>query len=344
MNYNALGTTGIRVSPITMGTMTFGNPLDQSQCDRLVAVALERGINFFDTADVYEGYNRTWGSEGGISEQVLGEALGARRHRAVICTKSGNPAGIGPLDAGLSRRHLDKQLEASLRRLGTDYVDVFLAHRWDQSVAMEELLTTWDRWIRDGKVRAVGASNWPVWRIAQACELARSSGAPKLQVVSPKYNLLYRGVDLEQNACAGHYGVSIVSYQPLEAGVLTGKYTGETAPEGSRGSEKPAWVPKLKPGDAERLDALARMAAGCGVTSAEFALAWVLSRPSVASVILGWRSESQMEFALAATGFRIPPAQMAELDVLFPPQGPLGEERVLVWRDGGWTLRPAELS
>jgi aryl-alcohol dehydrogenase-like predicted oxidoreductase len=344
MKYTALGTTGMRVSPITMGTMIFGNPLDQSQCDRLVSAALERGINFFDTADVYEGYSRTWGSVGGVSEQVLGKALAAQRHRAVICTKFGNPAGTGPLDAGLSRRHLDKQLEASLRRLGTDYVDLFLAHRWDPSVAMEEFLGTCERWIRDGKVRAVGASNWPVWRIAQACEMARASGAPKLQVVSPKYNLLYRGVDMEQNACALHYGVSIVSYQPLEAGILSGKYIGEQAPEGSRGSEKPGWIPKLKPGDAERLGALARMASESGVTSAEYAIAWVLSRPAVASVILGWRTEAQMESAIAATGLQIPVAHLAELDALFPPQGPLAEERVLAWRDGAWALRPTELS
>jgi aryl-alcohol dehydrogenase-like predicted oxidoreductase len=344
MNYTALGATGIRVSPITMGTMIFGNPLDQSQCDRLVAAALDRGINFFDTADVYEGYSRTWGSAGGVSEQVLGKALGAQRHRAVICTKFGNPAGTGPLEAGLSRRHLDKQLEASLRRLGTDYVDLFLAHRWDPSVAMEEFLETCECWIRAGKVRAVGASNWPVWRIAQACEMARASGAPKLQVVSPKYNLLYRGVDMEQNACALHYGVSIVSYQPLEAGILSGKYTGGQAPEGSRGSEKPGWIPKLKPGDAERLDALARMASESGSTSAEYAIAWVLSRPAVASVILGWRTEAQMESAIAATGLQIPVAHLAELDALFPPQGPLAEERVLVWRDGAWALIPTELS
>ncbi|MBM3755346.1 MAG: aldo/keto reductase [Acidobacteria bacterium] len=343
MNYNTLGTSGMRVSPITMGTMIFGNPLDQSHCDRLVAAALDRGINFFDTADVYEGYSRTWGSQGGASESVLGKALGAQRHRAVICTKFGNPAGTGPLDAGLSRRHLDKQLEGSLKRLQTDYVDLFLAHRWDASVGMEDFLDTCDRWIRSGKVRAVGASNFPVWRIAQAAELARLSGAPKLQVVSPKYNLLYRGVDLEQNACAAHYGISIVSYQPLEAGILSGKYLGEKAPEESRGSEKPGWVPKLKPGDAERLTALARMAAGSGVTSAEYAIAWVLSRLSVASVILGWRSESQMESALAATELRIPAAHLAELDTLFPPQGPLGDEKVLAWKDGAWALKLAEI-
>jgi aryl-alcohol dehydrogenase-like predicted oxidoreductase len=189
----------------------------------------------------------------------------------------------------------------------------------------------------------VGASNWPVWRIAQAAEMARSSGAPKLQVVSPKYNLLYRGVDLEQNACASHYGISIVSYQPLEAGILSGKYLGEKAPEESRGSEKPGWVPKLKPGDAERLTALARLAAGSGVTGAEYAIAWVLSRPSVASVILGWRSEAQMESALAAAALRIPAAEMAELNTLFPPPSPFGDERVLVWQDGGWALKPTEI-
>ncbi|MBM3740098.1 MAG: aldo/keto reductase [Acidobacteria bacterium] len=338
MQYATLGTTGTRVSRLTMGTMLFGNPFDQAQCDRMVAAAIERGINSFDTADVYEGYSRTWGSHGGVSEQVLGKALGSQRSRALICTKFGNPAGAGPFDGGLSRRHLEKQLEGSLRRLGTDYIDLFLAHRWDASAAMEEFLETCHCWIRAGKVRYVGASNWPVWRIAQACQMARSSGAPKLQAVSPKYNLLFRGVEMEQSACVAHYGVSIVSYQPLEAGVLTAKYAGEQAPEGSRGSEKPGWIPKKTADDNERIRALAALAAGNGSTAAEYAIAWVLSRPSVASVILGWRNEEQMNAAVRAADLRIPAEHLATLDRLFPTQGPFGDERILAWRDGSWIL------
>lgn len=203
---------------------------------------------------------------------------------------------------------------------------------------MEEFLETCHCWIRAGKVRYVGASNWPVWRIAQACQMARSSGAPKLQAVSPKYNLLFRGVEMEQSACVAHYGVSIVSYQPLEAGVLTAKYAGEQAPEGSRGSEKPGWIPKKTADDNERIRALAALAAGNGSTAAEYAIAWVLSRPSVASVILGWRNEEQMNAAVRAADLRIPAEHLATLDRLFPTQGPFGDERILAWRDGSWIL------
>ncbi|MFN0170862.1 MAG: aldo/keto reductase, partial [Bryobacteraceae bacterium] len=246
MRYAPLGGSGILVSRICLGTMTFGNPLGAEDCERLVAAALDRGIQFFDTANVYEGYDRFWGSPGGVSEELLGQALKGRRRQAVICTKFGNPVGTGPLDAGLSARHLHLQLEASLRRLQTDYLDVVLAHRWDGSVRMEEFLKVCGQWVTAGKVRCIGISNWPVWRIAQASELAGTHAWPKLQVASPKYNLLRRGVELDQTACARHYGLSLVPYQPLEAGLLSGKYrTGAAAPAASRGAEKPSWVPKV---------------------------------------------------------------------------------------------------
>lgn len=337
-----LGSTGMLASPIAIGTMTFGNPLDQAQCDRIVSAAIDLGVNLFDTSNVYEGYGRTWGSAGGVSEQVLGKALAGKRHRAIVCTKFGNPAGAGPLDAGLSRRHLDAQLEGSLRRLGTDHVDLFLAHRWDVAVGMDDFLETCRRWIAAGKVLAIGASNWPVWRIAQACEMARGSGAPKLQAVSPKYNLLRRGVELEQTPCAAHYGISIVGYQPLEAGILTGKYNSGQSPEGSRGSEMPGWVAKPGPADSERIACLIRMAGENGATAAEYAIAWVLTRRAVSSVIFGCRNEEQLRSAARAATLTIPQAHLEELDRLFPSQAPFGDERVLVWRGANWVLEAQE--
>ena len=343
MKYASLGATGIHVSRICMGTMTFGSPLTQSDCDRLVSAALDQGINFFDTSDVYEGYTRTWGSGGGVSETILGKALAGQRHRAVICTKFGNPAGAGPLDAGLSSHHLERQMEASLRRLQTDHVDVFLAHRWDGAIAMDELLRTFDRWIQSGKVRCVGSSNFPVWRIAQACEMSVASGRPKLQVLSPKYNLMRRGVELEQAACARHYGASLVSYQPLEAGVLSGKYRrDEPAPAGSRGSDMPGWIPKLDEATHDRLDGLRVLAAECGASPAEYAMAWVLSRSQVAATILGWRSEEQMNSAVRAVDLQIPAGHLPRIDALFPPPAPLGDERILQWRESGWKLENNE--
>lgn len=343
MRYAPLGTTGIFVSRICLGTMTFGNPLGGDDCERLVAAALDRGIQFFDTANVYEGYDRFWGSPGGVSEQLLGQALKGRRHQAVICTKFGNPVGTGPLDAGLSPRHLHLQLEASLRRLQTDYLDVVLAHRWDGSVRMEEFLEVCGQWVRAGKVRCTGSSNWPVWRIAQACELAAAHAGPKPQVVSPKYNLLRRGVELEQTACAGHYGLSLVPYQPLEAGLLSGKYrTGAAAPAESRGAEKPSWAPKVDESTLPKLDALAQLAAETGATAAEYALAWVLSRHGVASAIMGCRNEAQLDAAARATALEIPAAHEERIDAAFPPPGPFGDEKILYWRSAGWALEPRE--
>ncbi|MFN0168205.1 MAG: aldo/keto reductase [Bryobacteraceae bacterium] len=343
MRYATLGGSGIHVPRICIGTMTFGNPLTEEECERLVSAALDLGINFFDTADVYEGYDRSWGSHGGVSETILGKTLKGRRHRAVICTKFGNPAGTGPLDAGLSTRHLERQLESSLRRLQTDHVDVFLAHRWHGGTAMEDFLRVCERWVQSGKVRAVGSSNWPVWRITQAAELAHSGGGPPLRVASPKYNLMRRGPELEQAACNRHYGIAMVPYQPLEAGVLSGKYRrGHEAPAGSRGNEKPGWIPKLEESQYQALEALGRLAGEAGATMAEYSVAWVLSRPGVASAILGIRNEEQLQEAVRAVALTLPPHHQAQLDALFPPPSPMGDERILQWRDSGWVLEASE--
>ncbi len=343
MKYATLGGSGIPVPRICIGTMTFGNPLGEAECDRLVSAALDHGIGFFDTADVYEGYDRSWGSEGGISEGILGKTLKGRRHRAVICTKFGNPAGSGPLDAGLSARHLERQLEGSLRRLQTDHVDVFLAHRWHGATAMEDFLRVCERWIQSGKVRVVGSSNWPVWRIAQAAEMARGGAGPMMRVTSPKYNLMRRGPELEQAACARHYGIAMVPYQPLEAGVLSGKYRrGQEAPAGSRGNEMPGWIPKLDERQYQALEELRRLAGEAGASMAEYSIAWVLSRPGVASAILGIRSEQQLQDAVRAAALEIPSSHLAQLDALFPPPAPSGDERILQWREGGWMLELSE--
>ena len=343
MKYAPLGRSGLNVSRLCLGTMTFGNPLDEKQCADLVGHALDQGINFFDTADIYEGYSRTFGSSGGVAEVLLGKALGERRNEAVICTKFGNPVGLGPLDAGLSARHLEKQLEGSLRRLQTEYIDVVLAHRWDASVGIEEVLRGFERWVGSGKVRCAGVSNWPCWRIAQASEIAARNGWPPPLVSSPKYSLLRRGIEPEHVPCALHYGIAIVPYQPLEGGVLTGKYRrGQGMPEGSRGNEKPGWMPKLDESLHDRIEALERLAAACGRSVAGYVLSWVLSRPGVASVILGCRNRDQLEEAVKAAGQLFPPEHAVEVDQLFPPPAPVGDEKVLYWRDQGWALEAFE--
>ena len=331
------------VSPICMGTMTFGRPLDEEQCKDLVGYALDQGINFFDTANVYEGYDRKVGSKGGVSERLLGQALAQRRQGAVICTKLGNPSGTGPLDAGLSAHHLELELDQSLKRLGTDWVDLVLAHRWHPAVPMEEVWRVFDRWVRTGKARAVGVSNWPTWRMAQVSEIARRNGWPTVSVSSPKYSLMTRGIELEHVPCARHYGVGLIPYQALEGGALSGKYLrGKAPPAGSRGDEKPEWMPPRDDVLMEKLDALQRLSQEGGMSVLEYVMAWTLSQQGIASVITGLRNRSQLDAVVEASGKSIPPEHFPEIDAIFPPPKPVGGDQVLNWSEGGWVLEDRE--
>ncbi len=343
MKYRVLGTTGMMVSPICMGTMTFGRPLDEEQSKDLVGYALDQGINFFDTANVYEGYDRKVGSKGGVSERLLGQALSQRRQEAVICTKLGNPSGTGPLDAGLSAHHLELELDYSLKRLGTDWVDLVLAHRWHPAVPMEEVWRVFDRWVRTGKARAVGVSNWPTWRMAQASELARRNGWATVSVSSPKYSLLTRGIELEHVPCARHYGVGLMPYQALEGGALSGKYRrGQAPPAGSRGDEKPEWMPPRDDVLMEKLDALQGLSQEAGMSVLEYVMAWTLSQRGISSVITGLRSRAQLDAIVEASGKSIPPEHFPRINAIFPPPKPVGGDQVLIWGDGSWVLEDRE--
>ncbi len=343
MEYRTLGGSGIQVSRLCLGTMTFGNPVDQRHCAELVSHALDRGVTFFDTSNAYEGYDRTLGSRGGVGEELLGLALQGRRHEAVICTKFANPVGAGAFDAGLSSRHLDRELEKSLNRLRTDWIDVVLAHRWDPSCSISEIWAVFDRWVRSGKVRAVGISNWPAWRIAQAAEFAIHNHLPPPAVSSPKYNVMSRGIELEHLPCALHYGISLVTYQAFQAGLLTGKYHhGQATPLGSRGAEKAAWLALPEEDTFRRLETLAALASEAGMSPAEYAVSWILSRRGVASVIVGCRSPQQLDATLGAISKRIPAEHFQKIDSLFPPPRPASGEQVLRWTGTGWVLEDRE--
>jgi aryl-alcohol dehydrogenase-like predicted oxidoreductase len=343
MDNVVLGKSGIRVSRICLGTMTFGNPVEEHQCRKLVSHALDRGVNFFDTSNVYEGYDRTFGSPGGIGEEMLGKALEGQRQRAVICTKYANPVGLGPLEAGLSARHLEVELENSLRRLRTDRIDVVLAHRADASVPTEEVWRVFDRWVQSGKVLCVGISNWPAWRIAQANEIASRRGWPPACVSSPKYNLLSRGAELEQIPCAVHYGMAVVAYQPYAGGMLTGKYRrGQAPPQGTRASERPAWLPAPDSTLFDKLEALENLAQSAGTGVPQYVISWLLSRKGIASIIVGCRTPEQLDTVLDGLRNPIPVDHLPKIDSVFPPAKPLGGEQILQWRDGAWRLEDLE--
>lgn len=343
MQYALLGRNGIRASRICLGTMTFGNPVTEAQACDLVHHALDHGLNFFDAANVYEGYDRTFGSEGGVGENVLGKALEGRRHQAVICTKFGNPVGLGLGDAGLSARHLEVELTRSLRRLRTDWIDLVLAHRWDPSVAVEEVWRVMDGWVRAGKVRCIGVSNWPVWRMAQACELAKQNGWAPVAASSPLYNLLRREAEAEHLPCAHHYGIGVVSYQPFMAGILTGKYRrGQAAAAGSRGAEKPGWLPPMDDALYDKLEAMELLAREAGVPLVEYVVAWLLARPQIASIIAGCRTSQQLDALIAGVDRCIPAEHLQKIDSIFPPPRPAGGTQVLQWKHNKWVLADFE--
>lgn len=345
MEHRVLGSTGLVVSPVCVGTMTFGRPMDEAQSTDLVGYALDQGINFFDTANVYEGYDREVGSKGGVSERILGQALASRRDEAVICTKLGNPAGTGPLDAGLSAHHLEIQLEQSLKRLRTDRVDLVLAHRWQPAIPVEEVWRVFDRWVRTGKVLAVGVSNWPTWRLTQASEIAQQNGWPTVAVSSPKYSLLTRGIELEHVPCAQHYGVGLVPYQTLEGGALSGKYKrGQSPPAGSRGEEKPEWMPPRDDVLMDKIDTLRRLSREAAMSLVEYVMAWTLSQRGITSIIAGLRNRAQLDAAVEATEKTIPTEHLSQIDAIFPPPKPkaAGCDQVLSWREGGWVLDDRE--
>jgi aryl-alcohol dehydrogenase-like predicted oxidoreductase len=342
MDFRFLGRTGLNISPICIGTMNFGSPLEEQAAGRLVSHALDHGVNFFDTANVYEGYSRTFGSPGEVGETLLGKSIQGRRDEAVICTKLGNPNGIGPLNAGLSARHLHLELDNSLRRLQTDWVDLLLAHRTDPHVAVEDVWNTFDRLVQSGKVRSVGVSNWPSWTMAKVSELAARHGWPRCAASSPQYSLLNRDIELEHIPACSHYEVGLMPYKGLMGGALTGKYRRDQSDySGTRAAEKAYWTANLDDVLFDKLEAYQRVVNRAGLSMAEYSIAWLLARPMVASIILGFRSTEQLDEAIAAAGKTVPHEDQEEIDAIFTPPSRPGGEQVLRWR-GEWVLDDRE--
>ncbi|MEX0785268.1 MAG: aldo/keto reductase, partial [Dehalococcoidia bacterium] len=223
MNYRRLGRTGLQVSEICMGTMTFGGVTDEAEAQRIFDRCLEAGVNFFDSADVYTG---------GQSEQILGRLIKAKRDDLVIATKVFNATGAGPNDMGLSRKHIVQACEASLRRLGTDYIDLYQVHADDYGTPLEETLSALDQLVRQGKVRYIGASNHTAWRLSEALWTSDTHSLARYECLQPLYNLVERGLDAEVLPLCRAKGVGIITWSPLAGGWLTGKYRGEAPAEG----------------------------------------------------------------------------------------------------------------
>lgn len=310
MEYRHLGRSGLQVSVVGLGCNNFGGRLDVDRTRAVVDKALDLGINFLDTADVYGG--------GGKSEQQIGEVLKGRRHDVVLATKFSGKMGEGPMMSGGSRRHIVAALEESLRRLQTDYIDLYQYHFPDPATPIEESLRALDDLVRAGKVRYIGSSNFTGWQVVEAHYLAERHGLTPFISAQNQYNLLERRVERELAPACMKYGVGILPYFPLASGFLTGKYRpGEAAPEGTRlAAAGPMAQRILNEGNYETLQRLEQFAEGRGHTVLELAIGWLASQPHVGSVIAGATRPEQVESNVAAGAWKLSPEELAEVDTI----------------------------
>jgi 1-deoxyxylulose-5-phosphate synthase len=308
MEYRRLGRSGLRVSAIGLGGNTFGRYADAARTAEIVGRALDLGVNLFDTADVYNK---------GQSEEFIGRAIRGRRAQALIATKVSSRVGDGPNDAGASRQHIMNGCEASLRRLDTDYIDLYQIHWFDSDTPQDETLAALDDLVRAGKVRYVGCSNYAAWQVTQALWISDREHLARFVSVQPEYNLLERDVERELVPCCLEFGLGIIPYYPLAAGVLTGKYKpGEPPPEGTRGHGNAAFERRLRRETLERVQRLDAWAREREHTVGELALAWLLARPGVSTVIAGTTRPEQVEANVRAADWHLTPDDIAAVDAV----------------------------
>ena len=317
MLYRQLGRSGLRVSVLTLGTMTFGGAgvfaktgtTDLAGARRLVDRCIDAGVNLFDTADVY-----SWG----LSEEILGQALQGKRDRVLVTTKARMRMGEGPNDAGLSRQHLIAACEASLKRLGTDRIDLYQVHEWDGQTPLEETLRALDDLVRQGKVRYLGCSNYAGWQLMKALGVSERLGLERFASQQIHYTLEAREAEHELVPIAVDQGVGIMVWSPLAGGLLTGKYRrGQPHPPGSRHLSDWGEPPIRDEGRLYAIvEALVAVGEARGISPAAVALAWLVGRPGVATLVIGARDEHQLDATLAAAELELTAEERARLDAV----------------------------
>jgi aryl-alcohol dehydrogenase-like predicted oxidoreductase len=308
MEYRNLGKSGLQVSVVGLGCNNFGMRIDEAQTKAVVDKALESGINFFDTADVYGGR--------GKSEEFLGAALKGRRREAIVATKFRSPMGEGPLWAGGSRRYIFEAVDDSLRRLGTDYIDLYQIHAPDRATPIEETMRALDDVVRSGKVRYIGCSNYDGWQVVEAQWIARTEHHMPFISAQNQYNLLERRVERELLPVCEQYGLGMLPYFPLASGFLTGKYRpGQAPPEGTRLALMGERAKQaLSDQNFEVLSKLEAFAEQRGHGMIDLAVGWLSSHPVVSSVIAGATKPEQVEQNVRAGEWRLTAEEMAEVD------------------------------
>ncbi len=293
--------TTLSVSPICLGTMTFGTPVAEAEAIALTRWALDSGINFIDTANMYEGYARSLGSPGGVAEEILGKALQGRRDQAVLATKVGMKVGNAPEDEGTNAAAIRVQLDRSLQRLRTDYVDIYYLHTFDSQADLPEMLGALQQAMTQGKIRYYGVSNYSAEELAALLRVADAEGFPRPVIHQPPLSLLKRDAIDDLLPLCESEGIAAAPYQVLQGGLLTGKYKrGEPVPVGSRKAEKDGWVWDLTDELFDEIEAFAEKARSGGLSLTQYAIRWVLDRPAVVSALVGAKSTEQLQEAILA--------------------------------------------
>ncbi|NMO17677.1 aldo/keto reductase [Pyxidicoccus fallax] len=339
MNYRQLGRTGLYVSELCFGAMTFGGEgfwkaigaQGQAEADKLVGRSLDAGINFFDTANVYSF---------GASETMLGKALGAKRSSVVLASKVRGRMGPGVNELGLSRGHIMDQVHASLKRLGTDYIDLYQIHGYDAVTPMDETLRALDDLVRQGKVRYLGASNLAAWQLMKALGISEHKGLARFESLQAYYTIAGRDLERELVPLMKDQHLGLMVWSPLAGGFLSGKYRrDQQGPQGARRAEFD-FPPVNKERAYDIIDVMDGIAKEHDVSVARVALAWLLHQPHVTTIIIGAKTEQQLEDNLACTKLKLTPEQLAKLDAVskLPPEYP----QWMLERQGGDRVPPTK--
>ncbi len=314
MEYTTVGRTGVKVSPLCFGTMSFGGIADEETSIAMFNRCREAGINFFDTADIYND---------GRAEEILGKCIDGERDQIVLTSKVNGPTGDDINHRGLSRRHIMEAVEDSLRRLGTDYLDFYFCHQFDSEVAMEETLHAMDDLVRQGKILYPAASNWAAWQIEKALGISARKNLARFECIQPMYNLVKRQAEVEIMPMAQEENLGVITYSPLGGGLLTGKYNKDDKPKEGRLVESDTYIQRY--GEDvyyEISEEFAKHARQRGVEPATLAVAWVKSHPTVTAPIIGARNVEQLEDSLAALEVEVSPEwrqEISEISVSPPP-------------------------
>ena len=312
MEYRRVGRTGLKVSEICLGTMTFGHGTDKGEAKRIMDLSREAGVNFFDTANGYSN---------GQSETILGEIVKDYRQEIIIASKVFNPMGSGPNDSGMSRVHIMQAVEASLKRLQTDYLDIYYIHHVDTQTPLEEMLRAFDDLVHHGKVRYIACSNYEAWRLLEAMWISDSKNLARFECYQPQYSLVVRDIEEEIIPVCQLKGVGVVVWSPLAGGFLTGKYKpGQSQVAGSRSEEGWAFPQRyFAPNADEILTALLEVAKEIGRSPAQVATRWTVEQPAITSAIVGARTLAQADDNLRATGWSLPADALDKLNKVSAP-------------------------